>query len=33
MIATQAHVGEIMEKLVASLDALAAELDLPRGNA
>lgn len=33
MIATKAHVGEIINKLVASLDALADELRLPRGNA
>jgi adenosylmethionine-8-amino-7-oxononanoate aminotransferase len=32
MIATSEHVAEIMEKLTASLDALAQELGLPRGN-
>ncbi len=32
MITTQEQVGEIMEKLTASLDALTEELGLPRGN-
>jgi len=32
MIATSEHVAEIMEKLTASLDALADDLGLPKGN-
>ncbi|MCP1337051.1 aminotransferase family protein [Futiania mangrovi] len=31
LIVTEPQIGEIMERLVASLDALAAELGLPRG--